>query len=104
MMRIRKNDTVLVLTGRDKGKRGSVLDINNKTGKVLVKGVAIVTRHVKARRSGEISGIKKNESFVAMSNVMPVCPTCDKPCRVNVKISEGSGNRVRVCNHCQAAL
>jgi large subunit ribosomal protein L24 len=104
MMRIRKNDNVVVLTGKDKGKRGSVLVIDNKTGKVLVKGVAIVTRHVKPRRTGQTGGIKKEEAFIHMSNVMPVCPSCDKPCRVNVKTADGTVNKVRICNRCSAAL
>lgn len=103
-MRIKKNDTVVVLTGKDKGKRGSILVIDNKNGKVLVKGVAIATRHVKARRSGETSGIKKEEAFIQMSNVMPVCSSCDKSCRVNVKALDGTANKVRICNRCKATL
>lgn len=104
MMRIRKNDNVVVLTGKDKGKRGSVLVIDNKTGRVLVKGVAIVTRHVKPRRAGEIGGIKKQEAFIQMSNVMPLCSSCDKPCRINVKAAAGGENKVRICNRCSSAL
>lgn len=103
-MRIKKNDTVVVLTGKDKGKRGAVLVIDNKSGKILVKGVAIATRHVKARRSGETSGIKKEEAFIEMSNVMPVCSSCDKPSRMNFKTLSGQVNKVRVCNRCEAVL
>jgi len=97
MFRIKKNDTVVVLTGKDKGKRGSVIDISTKKGKVKVRGVAIVTRHVKARRQGETSMIKKEESFIAMSNVMPVCAKTGKPSRINFVTSD-DGIKVRVCN------
>jgi large subunit ribosomal protein L24 len=97
MERIKKNDTVVVLTGKDKGKRGSVIDILPKKGKVKIKGVAIVTRHVKARRQGEVSMIKKEESFIDISNVMPIDPKTDKPSRVNFARSE-DGSKARIGN------
>ena len=62
--RIKKNDTVVVLSGKDKGKTGSVIEILPKKGKVMVKGVAVVTRHVKARKQGEVPGIKKEETYI----------------------------------------
>lgn len=95
MMRIKKNDTVMVITGKDKGKRGAVIAILPKKGKVKVKGVAIVTRHVKARRRGETATIKREESFIALAKVMPVCPKAGKPTRVNASVSEG-GVKVRI--------
>jgi len=70
--RIKKGDMVYVLTGKDRGKKGSVIAILPKKGKVMVKDVALVTRHVKARKQGETSGIKKEERFIDISNVMPV--------------------------------
>jgi len=97
MERIKKHDTVVILTGKDKGKRGSVIDILPKKGKVKVKGVAIATRHVKARRQGETSMIKKEESFIDISNVMPVDPKTDKPSRVNFALSE-DGSKARISN------
>lgn len=72
METIKKNDTVRVITGKDKGKEGSVIAILPKKGKVMVKGVAIVTRHAKARKQGETSSIKKRESYIDISNVMLV--------------------------------
>ncbi len=99
MMRIKKNDTVLVMTGKDKGKRGSVLEVQPKKGRILVKGIALVTRHYKARRTGETSGIKRQEAFINASKVMPVCPSCDKPCRVRVKLDEDN-QKARECNRC----
>lgn len=68
-MKITKNATVLVLTGKDKGKQGQVIDILHKKGKVKVKGVAIVTRHKKPRRQGETGGIVKEEGYIDISNV-----------------------------------
>jgi large subunit ribosomal protein L24 len=97
MMRIKKNDTVIVINGKDKGKRGVVIDILPKKGKVKVKGVAIATRHVKARRRGDTSAIKKEECFIDLSKVMPICPKANKPTRMNVSTSEG-GMKIRVSN------
>ncbi len=98
--RIRKNDTVVVLSGKDKDKKGSVIEVLPEKGKVLVKEIAIVTRHVKARKQGETPGIKKEESYINASIVMPVCTSCKKACRVNAKVME-DGRRARVCNRCE---
>jgi large subunit ribosomal protein L24 len=97
--RIKKKDSVVVISGRDKGKRGSVIDILPKKDKVVVEGVAIVTKHVKARRAGEQAGIKREESLIDLCKVMPVCTSCNKPCRVNVK--SVSGKNTLSCNRCQ---
>ena len=69
---IKKDAMVIVLTGRDKGKKGRVIAVFPKKDKVKVEGVAIQTKHVKARRAGEASGIRKEEGFVHISNVKPV--------------------------------
>lgn len=98
--RIKKNDTVIVLSGKDKGKTGSVIDILPKKDKVMIKDVGIITRHVKARRQGEAAGIKQEEQFIPLNKVMPVCPSCKKPCRVNA-ISLEDGTKVRSCNKCK---
>ena len=66
---IKKGDSVFVLTGRDRGKKGVVIAILPKKGKVMVKDVAVVTRHVKAKKQGEISGIKREEQYIDISNV-----------------------------------
>lgn len=98
--RIKKNDTVLVISGKDKGKQGSVITSLPKKGMVLVKDVGIKTRHVKARRAGEVGGIKKEESFIDASKVMPVCTACKKATRINAKMLE-TGRMARVCNRCE---
>jgi large subunit ribosomal protein L24 len=99
MERIRKNDSVVVITGKDKGKKGKVIDILPKKGKVMVKDVALVTKHYKARKQGEVSGIKKMESYIDLSNVMPLCKSCGKPARTGSKSIE-SGKHIRICKHC----
>jgi large subunit ribosomal protein L24 len=100
MQTIKKNDTVRVMIGKDKGKEGSVIAILPEKGKVMVKGVAVATRHAKARKQGEASSIKKREAYIDISNVMPVCSSCKKPCRVASKEVEG-GKRARVCAQCK---
>lgn len=101
--RIRKDDTVVVLSGKDKGQQSTVIEILPKKGKVLVKGVALVTRHVKARKQGEVSGIKKQERHLKLCQVMPVCPACKKPCRVGAKKLE-NGKSSRMCNRCNGTF
>jgi large subunit ribosomal protein L24 len=98
--RIKKNDIVHVVSGKNKGKQGSVIAILPKKGKVMVKGIAIATHHVKPRRAGEPGGIRKEEGFVDMSQVMPICSSCKKPSRVNAKLLD-TGRSVRVCNRCE---
>jgi large subunit ribosomal protein L24 len=71
-MSIKKNDTVVVITGKDKGKKGIVIEVLHKKGKVMVKGVAVHTKHAKARKQGETSSIKKQEGYIDVSNVKVV--------------------------------
>lgn len=99
--RIKKGDTVVVLSGKDKGKRGAVITVSQQDDKVLVKDIAMVTRHTKARKQGEVAGIKKRESYVPLCKVMPVCKACHKPCRVNVTVAQETGKNVRLCNKCK---
>ena len=101
-MNVKKNDTVVVLSGKDKGKQGKVLSVNPEAGKVIVEGVNVATRHQKARRQGEEGGIVKKETPIYACKVMPVCPKCGKATRVAHKI-EGD-KKVRVCKHCGAEI
>lgn len=101
--RIKKNDTVVVRSGRDKGEQGTVLQVLPKEGKVLVKGVGLITRHVKARKQGDVAGIKKEEGYLDLSKVMPVCPSCKKGCRVATKVMD-NGNKSRACHHCKEII
>lgn len=103
LSRVKKNDTVLVLSGKDKGKQGLVISVDPKKDLVLVKDVGIVTRHVKARRTGEKGGLKKEEGYIPLSRVMPMCPSCKKPCRVQVKFLENN-DKARICHRCKEAF
>lgn len=99
---VKKGDTILVITGKDKGKTGKVLDVFPKDNKVLVDGVNIVTKHKKARKQNEKSEIVKKTAPINISNVMVVCGTCGKATRVAHK--EINGKKVRVCKKCSASL
>lgn len=79
--RVKRNDLVLVIAGKDKSKQGKVLEVLAAEGKVRVEGVNLVTRHQKARRQGEQSAIVKVEALIDISNVMPIDPTTKKPTR-----------------------
>lgn len=102
-LNIRKNDNVIVLTGKDKGKKGKVLGADPKNETLTVEGVNIITKHVKARRQGEVGGIQKEPGNIHVSNVMIICPSCGKPTRVAHAINE-KGEKARICKKCGASL
>jgi len=95
LQRIKKNDLVYVLSGKDKGARGEVIAVNLADSLVLVKGINIATRHVKPTRQGEKGSIVKEEKYISLSNVMPVCPETNKPCRVRTQ-QMADGKKVRI--------
>ena len=96
---VRKNDTVVVVSGKDKGKTGEVLKVFPKTGKVLVQGVNIVSRHKKPTRETVEGGIIKSEAAIYSSKVMLYCTKCKNATRISNKILE-DGSKVRVCKKC----
>ena len=102
-MKVVKNDTVLVISGNDSGKKGKVLKVFPSTNRIIVEGVNFIKRHTKARRTGEQSGIVEKEAPVHLSNLMVVCPKCDAPVRVKRRTLE-DGSRVRVCGKCKEIL
>ena len=102
-MNIRKDDTVVVLSGKDKGKEGKVLAADPKNGKVIVEGVNVAHKHRKPRRQGEEGGIVKMETPIYACKVMRVCPKCSKPTKAAFKFLE-DGSKVRVCKKCGAEL
>ena len=97
-MSIKKDDLVVVLSGKDKGKQGKVLQVSPKEGKVIVEGCNMVTKHVKPRQMGEAGGIVKAEGALYASKVMLVCPKCGKPTRLAHKVLEDG--KMRLCKHC----
>ena len=101
-MKIKKGDTVKVLSGNDKGKTGEVLDVIPKTQKIVVKGVNIRKKHVKPRKQGEEGGIIPVECAIHSSKVNVVCPKCNKPVKIGYKI-EGN-DKVRICKKCGTKL
>ena len=101
-MNVKKGYTVVVLSGKDKGKQGKVLGTVPSEDKVVVEGVNMVTCHVKPRRQGETGGIVSREAAMYASKVQVVCPTCQKGTRVAHKIE--NGKKTRVCKHCGAEL
>ena len=98
---VKTGDTVVLLTGDDKyrGKKGKVLAVSPKEGKVIVEGLNVVKKHVKPRKAGDPSGIIETESAVYASKVQVVCPKCNKPTRVGTKIYE-DGKKDRMCKKC----
>ena len=101
-MNVKKGDTVVVLSGKDKGKQGKVLGTVPSEDKVVVEGVNMATCHVKPRRQGESGGIVQREAAMYASKVQVVCPKCKKGTRVAHKVE--NGKKVRVCKHCGAEL
>ena len=100
---IRKNDTVQVITGRDKGKQGRVLQVDRKKGRVLVQHVMMIKKHVRPNPQSQIKGgIAEREGMIHLSNVMVVCPTCG-PSRIGKQVAE-DGTRIRVCRKCGAPI
>ena len=95
---VKTGDTVVILSGKDKGKKGKVLEVSPKEGKVIVEGLNIATKHVKPRRQGEQGGIVEAEAAMYASKVQAVCPKCGKPTRVAHKFLE-DGTKVRVCKN-----
>ncbi len=101
-MNVKKNDTVVVLSGKDKGKQGKVLSVDPKSSKAIVEKVNVASRHQKPRRQGDEGGIVQKETPIYTSKLMTVCPKCNKPTRVAHK---GAGReKVRVCKHCGAEM
>lgn len=101
-LNVRKGDTVLMIAGKDKGKTGKVTACNPDSGRVVVEGCNIITKHTKPRGANQPGGINKMSGPVDVSNVQIVCPSCNKATRVAHKL-EGD-KKIRVCNKCGASL
>ena len=101
-LKIKKNDTVVVLSGKDKGKQGKVLGTIPSESKVVVEGINMVTCHIKPRRQGEEGGILQKEAPIYACKVQKVCPKCNKPTRIGHKV-EGD-KKVRICKKCGAEI
>ena len=102
-MSIKKDDVVVVLSGKDKGKQGKVLSVIPSESKVVVEGVNVATKHKKATSQTEQGGIVKKEAPIYACKVQRVCPKCNKPTRPAHKLL-ADGKKVRVCKKCGAEI
>ena len=102
-MNIKTNDTITVLSGRDKGKQGKVIKVIPKAGKIIAQGISVARRHQKPRKQGEPGGIIDKETPIYACKVMRVCPKCDKPTKPAHGLDK-NGEKVRICKKCNAEI
>ena len=101
-LHVKKDDTVIVISGDDKGAKGKVLAVSPEEGKVIVEGANMQTKHVKPRKQGETGGIIKVEGAMYASKVMLYCTKCGKGVRYTTTVEDGK--KVRVCKKCGSKL
>ncbi len=101
-LNIKKGDSVIVLTGKDSGKKGKVLSVNVAKETVIVEGVNVATKHKKPKNQKDIGGLVKMETPIHVSNVMVICPKCNKPTKTGSAVVDGV--KVRVCKKCGATI
>jgi large subunit ribosomal protein L24 len=102
-MKIRKNDNVLVIAGKDKGKKGKVRFAYPKEEKIVVEGVNFIKKHTRPSGQARQAGIIEREAHLAVSNVMLICAKCGKPARIGHRVLE-DGKKVRFCRVCQEVV
>ena len=102
-MKIRKNDTILVVAGKDRGKKGKVRFAYPKKERLLVEGINFIKRHTRAARQIRQAGIMEREAPIPASDVMLLCSKCNHPTRVGFRLLEG-GNKVRMCRVCHEVI
>lgn len=102
-MNIRRNDTVLVIAGKEKGKKGKVRHVLPDESRLVVEGVNLVKRHVRPRSGARQAGIVTQEAPVHVSNVMLLCNRCNRPTRIGFHFLE-DGKKVRICRSCQEVI
>ena len=98
-MKIKKNDTVLIISGKDKGKKGKVRFAYPDVKKVMVEGVNMIKKHAKAKAQVKQAGIIEREAPISAADVMLLCSKCSKPARIGFKILQ-DGRKARVCRAC----
>ncbi|OGW47010.1 MAG: 50S ribosomal protein L24 [Nitrospirae bacterium RBG_13_41_22] len=102
-MSVKKNDTVLVIAGREKGKKGRVLSVYPSKGRLLIEKINMIRKHMKPTRKYAQGGIIEKEAPLHISNIMLICPKCNKPTRIsNTHLQEG--RRVRMCKKCREVM
>jgi large subunit ribosomal protein L24 len=101
--KVRKNDTVMIIAGRDRGKTGKVLRVLPARGRVIVERLNMVKRHTKPRGAASPGGIVEREAPMDVSNVMVMCDRCDAPVRAGMKLA-ADGSKSRICRRCGEVL
>lgn len=101
-MKIKKNDNIIMLSGKDRGKTGKVFSVLPKEGRVIVEGLNLVKRHVRARKQGQKGQIISKERAVPASSVALICKSCGKPTRIGYKLE--SQSKVRICKKCKSEV
>jgi large subunit ribosomal protein L24 len=101
--RVRKNDTVMVIAGRERGKTGKVLRVIPETGRVVIERLNLIKRHSKPRGAASPGGIVEKEAPLDISNVMIFCERCNAPVRAGIKTA-ADGDKSRVCRRCGESL
>ncbi|MDP2719307.1 MAG: 50S ribosomal protein L24 [Dehalococcoidia bacterium] len=102
-MKIHKNDSVLVICGKDKGKKGKVRVVDTKKDRLIVDGVNMIKKHVRPTGTVRQAGIIEREAPIKVSNVMVLCPKCSKPARIG-HLSLEDGKKVRLCRACHEVI
>jgi len=102
-VKIRKNDQVLVIAGKDRGKKGKVRYAYPDKEQVIVEGVNMIKRHTRARGAARQAGIIEREASLHVSNVMLICSKCNRPTRIGLRLLE-AGGKVRTCSSCHEVI
>jgi large subunit ribosomal protein L24 len=100
--KLKKNDIVKIIAGKDNNKSGKILDVNRKDGRVLIEGLNIVKKTMRKSKENQNGGIKDVEAFLDISNVILICPKCKKETRVGFKVTDNK--KIRVCKKCNAEI
>lgn len=103
MLRIKKNDVVMVTSGKDRGKTGKVLLVYKSQSRALVEGVNLVKKHIRRTQQDQKGGVVSMERPISLSNIMPFCKNCNRPTRVNFNVA-GDKSKVRLCRKCKTPL
>lgn len=106
-MKLKKNDNVIMLGGKDRGKTGKILDVDAEDGKIVVEGLNLIKRHLRARKQGQKGQVIAKERYVSAASVALVCRSCGKPTRIGYRLSpgpDGKQMKTRICKKCGAEV
>jgi len=103
-MKIRKNDTVVIISGKDRGRNGKVLDVFPKMDQLIVEGMALKKRHRRPKKAGQKGQVVTLPAPIDVSNVMLMCKSCGKGVRVGYQILDDGARKIRICKKCKSEL